>query len=104
VTITPFAAPAAPTALTAGYVTGTLTATDVHWYSFNASGGSYTIEWEHGGTGGTTAYISVSAYQSDGTPFSPGVGTIPISGYSGPVYVNVVPSMGITGTYHIRYQ
>jgi hypothetical protein len=109
VTITPFAPPA-PTPLPGSYVTGTLTAnTDIHWYSFDASGGSYTVEWEHSGTGSTTAYyIRVSAYQSDGTPFfqedfsSPGTA---ISGYTGTVYVRVtVGSPPGTGTYHIRVQ
>jgi hypothetical protein len=115
VIITPFAAPAAPTALTTGYVTGTLTAvTDIHWYSFNVSGGSCTVEWEDNGTGSTTGSTVVSAYQSDGTPLFQnaysmfGVGSsTPFSGYTGTVYVKVVPGSTdgtYLGTYHIKYQ
>jgi hypothetical protein len=107
VTITPFA-PLAPSPLTGGFVTGTLIGSmDIHWYRFDASGGSYTVEWEDNGTNGTTAEISVSAYQSDGTPFFKGDNSSPgtaISGYTGPVYVKVIAYYLSTGTYHIRYQ
>ncbi|MDR1176670.1 MAG: collagen-like protein [Treponema sp.] len=96
-----------PTALTTSFVQYTLsTAGQVDWYSFTPATGSETIAWQDNGASGTTGYIYVSAYQSDGTVIFTNDASSPsiaVGNAGSTVYVRVRYG-GSVGTYNIRYQ
>jgi hypothetical protein len=89
------------------------TAGQAHWYKITASSdASYYLQWDDSsdGTGDKTAFILVSAYQSNGTPLF----TNYTGGYDTPQFLNLnegetiyvrvaLYSGNSTGTYAIRY-
>jgi hypothetical protein len=88
---------------------GTLTPGGVNWYSFSATGGSYSVNWNDSdnGMGPYSCDIKVSAYTGGGTNIFSEVdtGTTPqiISGWPGTIYLKVegyAPTS--SGSYAIR--
>jgi hypothetical protein len=90
---------------------GTLTAGQVSWYSFTASGGTYYVSWNDIVGSGKTADIKVSAYTSSGSAISgftavDSAWTTPkaISGQTGTIYLKVQGYDAVSaGTYAIKY-
>ncbi|MCL2765347.1 MAG: hypothetical protein FWD40_08735 [Treponema sp.] len=109
----PWIEPVNTTALSNGqWKDGVMTiSTNEIWYTFNVtSGTTYRIWWNDSYQGsGKTADVVVSAYSDTGTPIFTNVDSgwnVPQSftaGFTGTVFVEVVPWSGDTGTFGIVY-
>jgi hypothetical protein len=90
-------------------VNDSLTVDQVAWYSFYASGSSYSVQWDDSDNSANSCNIKVSAYESGGSPISENVDygnttSIP-GGIYGTIYLKVQAnsSYNATGTYGIQY-
>jgi hypothetical protein len=90
-------------------------ASDVHWYSFNAAeGGSYRVQANDSNDGNNmkTAAVYLSVYTAGGKPLAANrsytytSNPLTISGVSGKVYIKATPYYGgvdAQGAYSLRY-
>ena len=89
------------------WTNGSLSAGQAQWYSFTASGGTYSVSWidKYTGDGGTVD-IKIAAYRSDENLIFSGDDDSPrsFSGYSGTVYLKVEGyDSSSSGTYAVKY-